>query len=65
MQASEGVPEADREISQDDADQLIECLLTAMSGSIIRHGSDEKNIPLIKPDHLLRLVPTPEQVCPL
>ncbi|WP_339279770.1 hypothetical protein NYE40_08290 [Paenibacillus sp. FSL W8-1187] len=44
---------------------MIECLLTAMSGSIIRHGSDEKNIPLIKPDHLLRLVPTPEQVCPL
>ncbi|QJC51391.1 TetR/AcrR family transcriptional regulator [Paenibacillus albicereus] len=53
------------EIAKDDADLLIAGLLTAMSGSMILHASDEKNIPLIHPDHLLRLVLAPEHVRPL
>ncbi|OXM17124.1 TetR/AcrR family transcriptional regulator [Paenibacillus herberti] len=53
------------EIASDDADQLIEGLLTAVSGSMLLHASDEHNIPLMNPDHLLRLVLAPDHIQPL
>ncbi|SDS10611.1 transcriptional regulator, TetR family [Paenibacillaceae bacterium GAS479] len=53
------------EIASDDADRLIEGLLTAASGSMLLHASDEHNIPLMNPDHLLRLVLAPEHIQPL
>ncbi|CDN45635.1 MULTISPECIES: TetR/AcrR family transcriptional regulator [Paenibacillus] len=53
------------EIAGDDADLLISGLLTAMSGSMILHASDEQNIPLLNPDHLLRMVLAPGHIQPL
>jgi AcrR family transcriptional regulator len=53
------------EIASDDAGQLIAGLLTVMSGTMILHASDEENIPLLHPDHLLRLVLAPAHIQPL
>ncbi|ASS65183.1 MULTISPECIES: TetR/AcrR family transcriptional regulator [unclassified Paenibacillus] len=53
------------EIAEDDAGLLISGLLTAMSGSMILHASDEQNIPLLNPDHLLRMVLAPAHIQPL